>query len=458
MGQQTLWTVLFWVVIAARWVLHLILAGKSARAGPRDVITAVLLVIYLGLGTTALVSGTAGPTAVAAVVISLLIRSFALLALRENFDYSAHRRGESRPLAGGVFEIHRNPLLLGYWCELAGFSLCLPLSPISIGLIVITSGVLCAWHAHEDNNQLTASIAAYPAYRDSTSNFPLTLVIPERARIFDSARLHVDTFGAYAFCALLIGQLVAMSFGVPPGLALVVIPAACLGALTYWKVTTNQKKIRVGFSFFGGLCGATLAGAGFLAWHNQITPAILAAIAFGIAVGHPFGRIGCIAHGCCTGSPTDSRERYSIAYRDPMQRINRIHDTAQISCTPTVVLEALGQLGLALACSLWVHLSLPIWLIGYGSLRTVVQSLRAESGDLTRVAPSAILLVLGCALTTYTPEAGRMASAAPAPFAIGIAVITALASGALFGVRINSNVAPSSMNPIPGGRPEPVTQ
>ena len=60
-----------------------------------------------------------------------------------------------------------------------------------------------------------------------------------------------------------------------------------------------------GLVFYGGLIGATVAGAIFLRWKKLPLWKIADVLAPSIALGSVFGRIGCLLNGCCYGRACD---------------------------------------------------------------------------------------------------------------------------------------------------------
>jgi protein-S-isoprenylcysteine O-methyltransferase Ste14/prolipoprotein diacylglyceryltransferase len=434
----------FCLLFSLRWGLQLALAGRRALVGPKDLITASMTPVYLVLCTSALVFGTIGPVSVALMAASLFIRTLALLVLRSHFSYSV--TGDSSPalICRGIYCFHRNPLLVGFGLEMVAFSLTLPIAPLSIGLIVLVCLVLCAWHAHEDNNRLASHSEEYRVYMVRSRNWLLDLVFPETARLVQNRVMRFDTYAAYTFVALVIGQFIALGYGVSLGLFLSSLPAAFLGALCYWKVTARNSKMRFGFSFIGGLLGAAVAGGLFLYFSDSINATTLAAVALAVSAAHGVGKIGCLAHGCCTGRPNATHLPYFVGYRDPAQRINRVEGTAEIFCAPTVVFEVLGLLTIGLIASVWPSFALPIWLIGYGTLRTIAQSRRIEAGDPTRVAPCAILIILGCLAMGYLPTPTALQWTAPTEGNVAGAIGIAALVSAAYGLRIGGQEVPQA--------------
>jgi len=92
-----------------------------------------------------------------------------------------------------------------------------------------------------------------------------------------------------------------------------------------------------GLVFYGGLVGAALATMTYL-WIKKLPIWKFAdALAPSIALGHVFGRLGCLMNGCCFGQPTD----LPWAIRFPLD-----HETLGRAVHPTQLYESLLNLGL----------------------------------------------------------------------------------------------------------------
>lgn len=85
--------------------------------------------------------------------------------------------------------------------------------------------------------------------------------------------------------------------------------ARVLYVVSYWKESfADQPWWEVfmiqhgGLVFYGGLIGAILAAVGYVRWKKLPLMKVADAMAPSIALGHVFGRIGCLMNGCCYGS------------------------------------------------------------------------------------------------------------------------------------------------------------
>ena len=423
-------------LLAFRWVAQLVLARRGTLEGPRDFLTALLFVLYIAFLGLAWSGGAIEPATVIFLAAGVVLRVWALVVLRSAFSHSVEQPSAPAIVTEGPYRFMRNPLLFAYWLELTAFALSFPLSLGANLAAALFAGLVCGWHAHEDNNRLLAQSDAYRSHFRYVRNLGLGLFFPSRARLFSWRRITFDTYAAYAFVGFFAGQIIALGYGVPWLVIAFAVPAAFVGAYLYWRLTSRRSKLRYGFSFFGGMLSATAAAFLVLAALGEISALTIAGLAMAVSAGHAVGRLGCIGHGCCTGAPSPHHQSYFVAYDDPQQRINRVSGTSSTFCAPTVVLEALGQSVIAFAVLLWSRQAAVIWLVGYGALRAVIQSIRAEAGDLTRLIPAALLLSVGCFFGVFLTAEQTPTWLAPTPLQWTLAGCLAVLVAVGFGLRI----------------------
>lgn len=161
-----------------------------------------------------------------------------------------------------------------------------------------------------------------------------------------------------------------------------IVGARALYVATYWQEQfAGQPWTEIlmvhhgGLVFYGGFAGALLAGYAF-ARYTQTPFWILADVmAPSIALGHAFGRVGCLMNGCCYGLECP----WPWAIHFPAD-----HDTAGRAVHPTQVYEMALNLilygGLA-----WIYrrTRLPgavfcAYLVGYGVIRFGVEFFRGD--------------------------------------------------------------------------------
>jgi phosphatidylglycerol:prolipoprotein diacylglycerol transferase len=92
-----------------------------------------------------------------------------------------------------------------------------------------------------------------------------------------------------------------------------------------------------GLVFFGGLFGATLFGLIYIRLKKLPLWKTTDVLAPSVALGHSFGRFGCLMNGCCYGKPTESF--LGIHFPDA-------HETLGIAVHPTQIYDAMLNLGL----------------------------------------------------------------------------------------------------------------
>ena len=399
------------------------------------------MIVYVVTASVASIECEISYLALGLLCVGVILRFIGLHALKLNFSYSAKKQNKLEVVKTGIYRFHRNPLLLGYWLELAAFTSVLPWPPLARLMLMAVFGLLCAWHAHEDNNQFSNGSSEYRRYLEDTGNGILSLFFPEKARVVDTRHLQLDTFGAYSFVAALTAQIIALGYGIGFDLFLWVLPGVFFGAAIYWKLTVKTTLQKIGFSFYGGLIGGVFLASLYFVVTKSFSSEILATMSIALVVGHAIGRLGCVGHGCCTGEAQREYAPFYIKYRDPLQRINRACGNTSSFCYPTVLIEALGQFVIAVFCILWMEYAPGIWLVGYGALRVIIQSLRIESGDITRILPSIVLMTSGCFAFAYLPPAQLGAWHSPAPYQIGIATIIAASMAMGYGFRIKGQSA-----------------
>ena len=91
-----------------------------------------------------------------------------------------------------------------------------------------------------------------------------------------------------------------------------ILGARIVYVTTYWKQEFAGQPLSEifmiqhgGLVYYGGLIGATVTAAGYLAWKKLPVWKIADILAPSIALGSFFGRAGCLLNGCCFGRPTN---------------------------------------------------------------------------------------------------------------------------------------------------------
>jgi phosphatidylglycerol:prolipoprotein diacylglycerol transferase len=172
-----------------------------------------------------------------------------------------------------------------------------------------------------------------------------------------------------------------------------------------------------GIVYYGGLIGASAAGALF-AWRKKLPVWKLADIlAPGVALGSFVGRWGCLMHGCCYGRPTDLP--WGIQF--PVGHPSHPDDGLPHYVHPTEIYDSL--LNLALFAGLaWFYKRrkfdgqvFALYLVCYAVLRSIVECFRGDypPADLAwgRVTPAQLVsvgtLLAGVLLQAKSREEGN---------------------------------------------------
>lgn len=171
-----------------------------------------------------------------------------------------------------------------------------------------------------------------------------------------------------------------------------------------------------GLTFYGGVIAGMAVLCGFFIrryrrGQDASTLSILDILASALAITHAFGRIGCIAAGCCWGAVTSGRlglhyPKGSFAY-EALLRDPKFHDIVVATGeTPLMHASQLYEAGaeLAIYAVLWFLLSrrakpgvmAGTWLVLYGMVRFIVEMLRddADRGYFVQVVSETINRIL----------------------------------------------------------------
>jgi phosphatidylglycerol---prolipoprotein diacylglyceryl transferase len=161
-----------------------------------------------------------------------------------------------------------------------------------------------------------------------------------------------------------------------------IVGARFVYVATYWKQEFAGGPLSEifmvqhgGLVYYGGLIGATIAGAGWLAWKKLPVWKIADILAPSIALGSVFGRIGCLMNGCCYGRACD----LPWAIHFPAD-----HETHGAGVHPTEIYDALLNLVLYFALA-WLFRRrkfdgqiLVLYFIGYAICRSTVEIFRGD--------------------------------------------------------------------------------
>ena len=221
-----------------------------------------------------------------------------------------------------------------------------------------------------------------------------TFCAPVHGIAFQFGPVTIYWYGILAATGFLLGFWTAARRGPRDGLpgdsvtgvAPWLIIGALLGARSYYVVTHWQQefaglpfteifKVRSGLVFYGGLIGASVGTILYTLRYKVPIWKLGDALAPSIALGHAFGRIGCLMTGCCYGRTCS----LPWAIHFPQD-----HATGGAGVHPTQIYESLLNLFLW-AFLEWFHRRkkfdgqiFGIYLMAYSILRAAVESFRGD--------------------------------------------------------------------------------
>ncbi len=198
------------------------------------------------------------------------------------------------------------------------------------------------------------------------------------------------------------------------------IGARMLYVASYWQKDFAGQPIsevfaiwKGGLVFYGGLIGATLAGIIALKRRGSPLWKVADCLAPGIALGHVFGRTGCLLNGCCFGR--SSSAAWAVRYPEG-------HSTFPALVHPAQVYEALLNLAFFGALT-WLHrrrkfdgLVFASYLVGYAFIRSFAELFRGDYDVVSKPSSgvftpgqttSLLILATGLALLFVLRGAGR---------------------------------------------------
>ena len=166
-----------------------------------------------------------------------------------------------------------------------------------------------------------------------------------------------------------------------------IVGARALYVLTFWNdqfagrpIAEVFKVWQGGLVFYGGLIGATLAGAAYIHYKKLPLWKVADIVAPSIALGYVFGRIGCLLNGCCYGRKCD----LPWAIRFPPGHETHPQGAPAIPVHPTEIYDSLLNLGFYVLLA-WLYRRKKFdgqvfgtYLIGYALLRSFVELFRGD--------------------------------------------------------------------------------
>jgi phosphatidylglycerol:prolipoprotein diacylglycerol transferase len=147
-----------------------------------------------------------------------------------------------------------------------------------------------------------------------------------------------------------------------------------------------------GLVFYGGFIGAVLVSVWYMRKHRMPFFPHADAIIPSVAIGHAIGRLGCFAAGCCWGAACDPHLPWaarfppeSLAYQSQLSNhVIQFGAARTLPIHPTQLYEAIGELGIFVALTLWRTRKrfhgelLALYLMLYAPLRALIETMRGD--------------------------------------------------------------------------------
>lgn len=166
-----------------------------------------------------------------------------------------------------------------------------------------------------------------------------------------------------------------------------IVGARALYVISYWKQEFSGQpiweilKIRSGLVFYGGLIGASIGTIVYTRRNKLPLWKLADVIAPSIALGHAFGRIGCLMTGCCYGRACSLSWAIHFPHEPPLGSAS---NSEFIGRHPTQLYES-GLNFLLFAGLCWFYSRkkfdghvFATYLIAYAILRAVVEMFRGD--------------------------------------------------------------------------------
>lgn len=206
-----------------------------------------------------------------------------------------------------------------------------------------------------------------------------------------------------------------------------VVGARLFYVVTYWNDEFANKPIwealklgRSGLVYYGGLVGASIATVLYCRWAKLPLMRIADILAPSVALGHAFGRIGCLMTGCCFGR--ECSMPWAIVFPPG-------HPTHGAPVHPAQVYESIANLALYAGLAflyrrkkfdgqVWA-----VYLLAYAVVRSIVEAFRGDyaqkyivaglsPGQLTSlvIVAAGVAFWMGCAPKKPASANGRNAN------------------------------------------------
>jgi phosphatidylglycerol---prolipoprotein diacylglyceryl transferase len=147
-----------------------------------------------------------------------------------------------------------------------------------------------------------------------------------------------------------------------------------------------------GLVFYGGFLGAVLFSIWYMRRHRMSFFPHADVVIPSVAIGHAIGRLGCFAAGCCWGAACDPHLPWaarfppeSLAYQSQLaNHVIQYGAARTLAIHPTQLYEAIGELGIFVALTLWRTRKrfhgelLALYLVLYAPLRALIETMRGD--------------------------------------------------------------------------------
>ena len=204
--------------------------------------------------------------------------------------------------------------------------------------------------------------------------------------------ISVDNITDVALCALL-GGIVGSRIAYVIHNADVYLNPSAEG----WSLLNLFKIWEGGLVFYGGFIGASLVTLVLLRVKKERILPILDVLAPSLALGHAFGRIGCLLRGCCYGIPLHEHSWCGIVYPNGALPYDPTAASAIPSGTPLFPVQILSAIGLLMifgALSLYFRRRkgegevIGLYLVLYSVHRFLVEFLRGDTHQAGQISPA----------------------------------------------------------------------
>jgi phosphatidylglycerol:prolipoprotein diacylglycerol transferase len=219
--------------------------------------------------------------------------------------------------------------------------------------------------------------------------------------LFRIGSLEIHSYGVVVAIGFILGLIVAArrarSVGIPPeligDLGVWLIITGMLGAKLFYVILfwpefienwrgMGLRSLRTGFVFYGGFIAACLATIVFARRKRVNLWKLADVLAPSVALGHFFGRLGCVLNGCCYGRACDLP--WAVTF--PAAPAH-----APVAVHPTQLYEAAGNLAIFAGLSMFFprrRFDGQVWWLyvaGYGALRFGIEFFRGDYSDAVRL-------------------------------------------------------------------------